>query len=275
MPVARTTILTRVAAYRRPTLRYHTKAMQLLGLEGRISTTARNALDDVESRVKRTLPASVREWYELENAVQLLFQHSNADPPVDIGKLGEPLRDTLGGPHDLVAQNLLVIRQENQGACVWAVLLDGSDDPPVVLDLDTQFKTWTKCASSFSQHVYAWMWDYSQVLAEHRMLVQAQNPPLSEMALSSLSERFERECVTYGWPGHTQHRFYRGDQRILVWANIKQADWWLSAKTRESLESAVKLVSPLDSVGKAFWSNDAEGQAVLKRVRSTPSSSPD
>jgi hypothetical protein len=61
--------------------------MQLLGLEGRISISARNALDDVESRIKRTLPASVREWYELENAVQLLFLHSNADPPVDIGKL--------------------------------------------------------------------------------------------------------------------------------------------------------------------------------------------
>ena len=92
--------------------------MQLLGLEGRISTTVRNALDDVESRIKRTLPASVREWYELENAVQLLFQHSNADPPVDVGKLDEPLHNTLGGPHNLVAQNLLVIKQENQDACV-------------------------------------------------------------------------------------------------------------------------------------------------------------
>jgi hypothetical protein len=250
--------------------------MQLLGLEGRISATARNALDDVERRMKRALPESVREWYELENAVQLLLQHSNADHPVDIGQLGEPLRDPLGGgPHDLVARNLLVIRHENQAVCMWAVILDGGDDPPVVLDLDRQFKAWIKCASSFSQHIYAWMWDYSQVLAKDRLLVQAQNPPLSEMALSFLSEHFERECVTYGWPGHTQFRFYRGDQRILVWANSDQADWWLNAKTRESLESLVNLLTPLDSVGKAFWSNDGEGQAVLKRVRSTPSSSPD
>lgn len=102
--------------------------------------------------------------------------------------------------------------------------------------------------------------------------MQAQNSPLSEMALSPLSEHFERESVTYGWPGHTQPRFYRGEQRILIWANVKQADCWLSAKTKESLESTVELVSPLDSVGKAFWSNDAEGQAVLKRLSSTLSS---
>ena len=167
-------------------------------------------LNDVEHRIKQALPASVHEWYELDHAVELLFQHSNADRPVDIGKLGEPLRDTWGGgPHDLVAQNLLVIRHENQGVCVWAVLLDGSDDPPVVLDLDTQFKSWTKCASSFSQHIYASMWDYSQVLAQHGLLAQAQNTPLSEMALSFLSDHFESECVTYAWPGHTQHSIAR------------------------------------------------------------------
>ena len=209
----------------------------------------------------------MREWYELENAVQLLFQYSNEDHPVEIGKLGEPLRDMLGGgPHDLIAQDLLVIRHENQGVCVWAVLLDGSDDPPVVLDLDTQFKTWTKCADSFSQHIYAWIWDYSQILMKRALFVQAQNTPLSEMALSKLSEYFEKVCVTYGWPGQTQYRFCRDDQRILVWANSNQADWWLHAKSKESLESLVRLVAPLDSVGKALWSNDAEGQAFLKSI---------
>jgi hypothetical protein len=249
-------------------LLYHVKTIQLLGLQNKISASALNALNNIERRIKRTLPASVREWYELENAVQLLFQYSNADPPLDIEKLGESVRDTLGGgPYDLVAQNFLVIRHENQCVCVWAVMLDGSDDPAVVLDLDTQFKTWTKCASSFSEHIYAWIWDYSQVLSKDRFLIQAQNSPLSEIALSFLHERFEKECVTYGWPGRTQHRFYRGDQRILIWADDKQADWWLNAQTKGSLEALVNIVAPLDLVGKAFWSNDAEGQVVLESVR--------
>src|SRR5262249_36036241 len=141
---------------------------------------------------------------------------------------------------------------------------------PVVVDLDTQFKTWTKCACSFSQHVYAWIWDHSQLLTNNpRLLVQAQSSPLSQMARSFLSDAFESECVTYGWPGHTQRRFYRGDQRILIWDDGDRADWWLSAKTKESLESLVKVLTAFDSLGQAFWSNDAEGQAVLKRVRAT------
>jgi hypothetical protein len=37
-----------------------------------------------------------------------------------------------------------------------------------------------------------------------------------------------------------------------------------SSATRTHASVFVNLVIPLDCVGKAFWSNDAEGQAVLK-----------
>jgi hypothetical protein len=59
--------------------------MQLLGLEGRISISARNALDDVESRIKRTLPASVREWYELKMLSNSCFCTAMQTPQSTLG----------------------------------------------------------------------------------------------------------------------------------------------------------------------------------------------
>ena len=123
-------------------LRYHSKTLQLLGIEHRRSPSAVQAVAQAEDRIGRALPDSVREWYELENACRILLEHSNGDPPLDISEFGQPQRDNHGGgPHDLLADDLLLFRWENQRVCAWAIRLDGSDDPPVVVDLDTQFRS--------------------------------------------------------------------------------------------------------------------------------------
>lgn len=77
---------------------------------------------------------------------------------------------------------------KNQRVCAWAIRLDGSDDPPVVVDFDTQFRSWKESALSFSQPLYAWMWDYSvtvERMGKDGLLIQAQNRPLSEEGLQS------------------------------------------------------------------------------------------
>jgi len=131
-------------------LRYHSRTFQLLGIEPRRSPSAVEAVVRAEERMGRRLPESVREWYELENACCLLLEHSNHDPPVDVSDFGKPERDRLGGAtHDLLAEDLLVFRWENQGVCTWAIRLDGGDDPPVVVDVDTQFTSWIENAPSF------------------------------------------------------------------------------------------------------------------------------
>jgi len=239
-------------------LSYHSKTLKLLGAEPRVLPAALEMLDLVEERIGRVLPPSVREWYELEGGVERLLRFSNDDPPVDITNFGRPLEDTRGrGPHDLLARNLLVFRWENQGVCAWAIQLDGSDDAPVVVDVDTQFTSWMQCAPSFSQHLYAWMWDHALVLGKLRgdeligdLVVEAQSHPLSEEALSFLNTHFQAELVTRGWPGDTQYRFFTGDQRILIWAGEGQADWFLSAESREALDRLTKLVRPLDGLAR-------------------------
>jgi len=251
-------------------LRYHSKTFQLLGIEPRRSPSAIDALARAEDRIGRALPHSVREWYELENACSLLLEHSNADRPLDISEFGQPQRDTNGGgPYDLLAEDLLVFRWENQGVCAWATRLDDSDDPPVVVDVDTQFQSWIETAGSFSQHLYAWMWDSVSVqrLRNDGLLIQAQNRALSEEALTFLTNQFHAELTTHGWPGHTQYRFFKGDQRILIWADSDEADWHLAADGKESLERLIRSVSTVDGLGEALWSSTADGEAVLSRVQ--------
>ncbi len=245
-------------------MRFHAKPVALLNVDANVSEVAVSSLNQVESRIGRKLPASVREWYSLEGAVELLRRFSNDDPPLEISELGLPRKDTHGGgPHDLLARNLIVFRYENQAVCVWAFRLDGSDDPPVFLDFDSQFRTWSQCARSFSEHLYTWAWDYALVL-KRELLVQAQNQPLTDDALSFLRMNFDVGIETNGWPANTQYRFSKDDKRILIWAGDKQADWWLSAETAESLRELIERIGECDRVRQSMWSHSERGEALLE-----------
>jgi hypothetical protein len=252
-------------------LRFHAKTFSLLGIEPSVSPSAVELLDQVEKRIGRPLPASVREWYELRGACRLLLENSNDDPPVDISHFGEPARDSRGGgPHDLIARDLLLFRRENQGVCAWAICLNGSDDPPVVVDVDSQFHTWASCADSFSHHVYSWVWDYSLVVGaspSDDLLMQTENIPFSEITLNVLNNRFQPELVTHGWPGATQYRFFTEGQRILIWADEGYANWFLSASNEDELVSLITKLSSIEGLQNAMWSHAPNGQRILERLR--------
>jgi hypothetical protein len=244
-------------------VRFHAKTVKLLNVVPATSESAVADLDAVEVRIGRRLPASVREWYSLEGASKLLRQYSNDDWPLEVREFGLPRKDTCGGgPHDLLARGLVVFRYENQGVCVWAFGLDGTDDPPAYVDYDSQFKTWTQCAPTFSAHLYAWMWDYAKVLTGD-LLIQAQNKPLSGTALRFLRGNFDAGPETYGWPGHTQYRFSKDDQRILIWASDDQADWWITADRDESLRALLEKVRHCDQVGQSLWSSSEHAESLL------------
>ncbi len=244
-------------------VRFHARTLKLLNVAPGISDSAVADLDAVETRISRKLPASVREWYSLHGACELLRRYSNDDWPLEVRELGVPRKDTHGGgPHDLLARDLVAFRYENQGVCVWAFGLDGTDDPPAYVDFDSQFKTWTRCSPTFSERLYAWIWDYAKVLTND-LLVQAQNKPLSETALSILRSNLDAGPETFGWPGHTQYRFSKGDQKLLIWASDDQADWWLTADREESLQALIEAVRQCDQVGQSLWSNSERAESLL------------
>ena len=219
---------------------FHSAVFEMLGARPERSERANLELDDAERRIGLRLPASVREWYSCKKALAILAEHSNADPPI-------PIREFT--TCDSALGTLLPIRRENQGVCYWAVRIDGSDDPAVVVDVDSN--GWIPCADRFSKYVYACVWDYRAVLHQPG-LVQAQNRPLGPEVLQILRACFVEQPETYGWPGCT-HRFAGDRGGILIWESLDQADWFVGSPDEASLTSMLHRVWNLDDVGRSFY----------------------
>ena len=207
-----------------------------------MSPAALSEVAHAERRLGFGLPASVQEWYCNAEAIEILGKYSNQDWPI-------PLREFA--VNEWKTHRLLPFKNENQEVCVWAFVLDGSDDPPVYVDVDSNGAQWNMQAPTFSVYVYACVWDYAFVL-DQPALVQAQNEPLSTEAVGQLRARFSEQPSTFGWPGSTQHRFAGKDQAVLIWAGDDQADWFVGARNALALESALRAVWNLDGVGQSL-----------------------
>jgi hypothetical protein len=236
---------------------FHENTFRLLGLKPQFSAMAAAQVVEAERRLGLRLASSVREWYCTESAIENLRRYSNQDCPIAL--------------NDFVQKNwksrrLIPFKNENQFVCTWAILLDGSEDPPVYVDVDSGGTQWNILAQTFSEYIYTCVWDYGFVL-EQPALVQAQNDPLSPEAHFHLLEQFNVEPRTHGWPGNTQHRFARDDRAILIWAGDRQADWFVGASDANSLEEVLRTVWDLDGVGESFYDCTEIGKAVLERIR--------
>lgn len=95
-------------------LRYHQAAYVLLGQSPTVSQDAIILLEQQEKALGRELPASVREWYSLDGAVDILAEYSNQDHPISLSSLGD-----LSGriSQEALAQNLLLVMHDNQSVC--------------------------------------------------------------------------------------------------------------------------------------------------------------
>jgi hypothetical protein len=236
---------------------FHSATFELLGFEPQCSRAAVSEVERAEVRLGFRLPASVREWYSCDGAIRILETHSNGDSPIPVAEL--TIRQSM-------SQRLLPFRIENQGVCIWSIMLDGSDDPPVYVDVDSNGRDWHLQASTFSQYVRACVWDYKMVLSQPA-LVQAQNAPLSFEAIHELDQALHAGPRTFGWPGSTQYRFAGNDYALLIWSAASQADWFVGGRDEASLESVLRRTWHLDRVGESFYPCGEIGKRVLAKFR--------
>jgi hypothetical protein len=236
---------------------FHSATFRLLQMEPQVLSAAVSEVEQAERELGFRLPPSLREWYCNEGAIDLLAKYSNQDSPI-------PLREFAVKAWE--SHRLLPFKDENQGVCIWAIDLDGSDDPPVYVDVDSNGTQWTMQAPTFSAYVHACVWDCVFVL-DQPGLVEAQNRPLSSEAVNELRRRFSEQPATFGWPGSTQHRFVGTDQAVLIWSAEDQADWFVGARDAISLESALRTVWSLDSVGQSLYDRSEIGKRVLDKMR--------
>ena len=245
---------------------YHEKTLQMLSPRPVYSLTNAAILEERKRICRVGFPEALRQWYSLENATALLRQHSNDDHPVPLQELGEPVVDWYGVKHrDFLSNSLLWIMGENQGVCNWAVDLNGSDDPPVLVEVDSAPKdNWVLHAGTFSEFIYCRVWD-SPLWG---FSCSPQEPVLREYDLKLLRSRFLAEPTTYGWPGDAQVRFTAPQGRILLW--ITQScgvDWKVSARTADQLESLVQAVWDIGTLASTLYGPGAPGESVLSKLR--------
>jgi hypothetical protein len=235
----------------------HDATVEHLDIRLRITMAALGELARTQRRLGIDLPPSVREWYAYDCALSVLSEHSNGDPPIPVEEF--VLTESMVGP-------LIPIRRENQGVRTWAILLDGSNDPPVFVNVDSDGTEWRLHAQSFSTYVYTCVWDY-RIVFKQPALVQAQNGPISDLALKALADSFERRPKTFAWPGSAQYRFRGNGNGVLIWSMEGQADWFVGAADATSLESALRIVWELDEVGNSFYACSDIAKEVLARLK--------
>ncbi len=112
-------------------LQYHADALQPPGVTPRLDPDAASWITQAEAASGRRLPAALREWYILVGAEELLTLDDKACGVV-------PLADLLAefGWVTTVVE-FYSPRRVNTGYQAF-VALDGSDDPPVSVDGDSE-----------------------------------------------------------------------------------------------------------------------------------------
>jgi hypothetical protein len=225
-------------------LKYHQATFDLLAIEPHVSPEAVEHLKQVEQRLGQPLPAAVREWYALQYAVAILARYSNEDHPLSIQKLGnQDLSMYKYSQERLLAEGMLVFLIENQAVCYWAVWLDGSDDPPVVVGIvgSTAIR-WDIHAEHFSTFVYTRVWDF-QPWVDTCCYLYAHDQLLAPADLTILRSQFREGPQTYAWPATISYRFSRDGQRTVIWNDEhRQADWSLWASSEQGLHELVSTV---------------------------------
>ena len=255
------------------TITYHQNAVALLPETPIFSAKAAERLAQHERDRGIVFPESVREWYSLERAVDLLRQHSNSDHPVALDKLGEPssIWYSGGDDKDFPSQGLVVFMCENQGVCNWTFKLDGRPDPEILVQVDmasTDKWQWLCCADKFSTFIYCQIWDYRHVL-DGGIGVSAQELELVRADPEFLKANFRQRPSTYGWPGKTNYRFEAVNGGILIWEGKEQTDWFVCARTSASLHTILSQIWRCGNLAETLYDLTPESEEVLRKLRGT------
>ena len=269
-------------------LRFHQATMDLLGWDSSYSDTSLALLERQEQRCGFSFPAAVREWYALEGAVALLNRYSNQDAETPLEQLGEEQVET-GAFASEHAQSypVVIVQHENQGVCRWGVLLDGSEDPPVLVEPYSGFgrvetgAAWRLYSERFSSFVYTRIWDWSSPFGDESAChLEAWDQPLSAIGLAYLQQRFMEAPRTYGWPALTTYRFAVNDMRLLIWDRDEpvgdthtshqnrpqHANWMLWASGPVTLTTLVEQVKDCGTLSRELFSPDDCGEAVIRQL---------
>src|SRR3989304_3740807 len=248
--------------------RFHEEALNLLPSRPAFDEERAKALVLRGQELGITIPQSVREWYALEDSVNIWGRYTNDDYPVPIDELGDPV-DWVNPSRDLVREGLLLIARENQGVASWAVRLDGTPDPPVVVEIDSwPDPNWIPCADKFSTFLFCQFWDYCGGPCDLRsnLLLAQVYEDLKPDVLGSLRRDFEEMPTTFGWPAGTNFRFQAHGGRILIWHDERGTQWHLAARRKSALVDMLRNLREYGMLKRVPYTYDLATMPILKAI---------
>lgn len=244
-------------------MQYHDGAMRLAAWDCGPSQENAAFVESLEHQLRIQLPASFRELACSSAWPGILKAFSNSDHPVRLENLGTP----WSSGYEPLADHVLPFMTENQGVCHWAIRLDGTDDPEVLVEVDSgPPPDWKYCAASFS----SWLWCqvHDTQLCEAAFF-GAFGTRIVPGAIPALEKVLRIGPITHGWPMRFTRRSSCSLGRVLVHYDDQHADWWIEptdASTAEELLSMLPIgLRSLDCFGP-------EAKALLARLRNTVSS---
>lgn len=212
---------------------FHTKTMERFSLP--VSARRTDVIVDAEKKLGLTFPVAVTEWYSELDGRHVLEKYSNCDhalPPTEFEMM------------HVGDMPLVRFMNENQWVCWWGFLADGSDDPPVFVNMDPPPDDLFEYSSTFSEFAYVRVFDHNHMWDESLFSMDICEP-ISEDDLSVLHSLYDPEPTSAVWPETTAYRFSAEKGRITIWAGEQQADWIMSANSPEDLSALRTQVAPL------------------------------
>jgi hypothetical protein len=225
-------------------LEYHQNTFNLLSLKPIVSEELLKLLNDVEHQYSISIPPSIREWYSIKEAMNILKTSILFDvphPPQEWHNIGQFwLGDRLC--NDLLSEGFLLILSENQGVFHWAVKLDGSDDPPVFIEIDSVPNfIWQLYTKRFSEFIYDIVWKFVKKPEQIKLIAYTS---ITQADLSALTQSFKK-LPTLIYPKEEKLYRFRGDSQSIEIREEQGAicvTWCLSAQSPSLLFSLASQI---------------------------------
>jgi hypothetical protein len=222
-------------------LRFHSRAIDLLVSKPKIDVARLHLLEQREQFLSASFPASIKEWYGLENAESILesfcWRHATVCP---LDRLGAVVSDSLfPDSFDFLRHGMLWISHEAECGFSRAVKLR-SDDPEVLIRSSTDPLHWCHNAESFSTFVYCQIWS-NQIIAEPddwTMNWAECIERIDRNCMEQLSQQFRELPATYHEGHGHARRFELPCGRLTIYLGLvaNYSQWMLMASSQELIE---------------------------------------
>ncbi len=256
-------------------IHYHATALRVLEAAALLSRSALRKIERSEAKCGARLPASVREWYSLENAEKLLTHHEGDCGPVPLDRVLKLFAKLQTARRNLSPRRLPIYGCTSSGYGA-NLFLDGSDDPPVIGDAMRDFPysefvlemAWD-CGTD-EMRPYVFLPDSGGVLGPPQLdfLIENFNELPRGIRLDTLRNPFR---PSLGKADFYFFRFYGHSCRIRIRAEgdpaiaERPASWDLHADSEEQLFTALRFLWPCWGEGIQFYSGSQPDEQMAAR----------